>query len=139
MKKKKVTTTRRDPVISIDPPFAEIVKRVLGEEYYQRHDTQTIEVSWITGGLTGGNCYGDMADRSVEADVEPEFEELDRLLEALCPTITYFQYKRLARDVIERGTERDRHYFANYYEKAFKRAKLDVLENYIRNNKLWDG
>lgn len=51
--------------------------------------------SWVTGGLTGGNCWGSEADQSVTAEDEPEFNQLDLFLETYYPKITFLQYKKL--------------------------------------------
>jgi len=54
-----------------------------------------IELDWVTGGITGGSCWGGEADQPIESEKEPDFSELDLILEEFAPNITYLQYKKL--------------------------------------------
>lgn len=80
-------------------------------------------VTWTTGGLTGGNCWGDDANEAVEAEDEPNLDALDNFLEKICPQITFLQYRRLMKNIVIRGNgETDYEYYGNYRtmgEKSF--------------------
>jgi|SRR5690349_4354210 len=99
-----------------------------------------LKIDWTIGGMTGGSCWDDGETdnhRPVSADPEPELEELDKLLEVFCPTITFMQYKRLSQALIKRDTYTDYEYYGNYYEKAVKFVVLSDLEQYLKDNGLW--
>ena len=83
-----------------------------------------IYIEWTTGGRSGGSCWGHEADGVVESEPEPSFDELDRILEAVCPQISFLVYKGLVRDCVDTlsGTSND--YYGNYTSYAIKQVKL---------------
>lgn len=52
---------------------------------------------WAVGGRTGGNCWNDGANRSIDAEPEKEITLLDAFLEKFMPNITFLQYKKLTK------------------------------------------
>jgi hypothetical protein len=88
-----------------------------------------VSVEWVSGGVTGGSCWGSSADIPVNADPEPEFECLDRILEAISPTISFIQYKRLRADCVEHDTKCQCGYYGNSTNYAVKRVKILTLYN----------
>lgn len=117
--------------------FVKSVEQILGNQYYFRNEGK-LEVTWTTGGMTGGSCYdkGEDVRYPVEAEEEPEFEALDRALEALCPQITFLQYKKLVKTVVSRDETFENAYYGNYYNKMTKSVDLNVLEQYLKENGL---
>lgn len=89
------------------------------ELYYQ--------VEWVTGGQTGGNCWGDSADQAVGSDPEPELELLDQFLEEICPTLTLRQYRELVSAVVTRDSYTDYEYYGNYTTKGTKTVSYKAL------------
>ncbi len=107
---------------------------------YTPGDGQAIQepalyVYWTIGGVAGGSCW-DTGDEDrhypISGVPEPEFEELDKLLEALVPDITFLQYKRLCKDCIERGESRSNDYYGNHTDYAYKLVRLGVLYKYMK-------
>lgn len=98
-----------------------------------------IKVEWTTGGITGGNCYGDRADRSLDADLEPEFRTLDDILLLLSPNITYLQHKMLCREIIYQTTSGYSDYYGNYTNTAIKSFNISNLINYLLKHNLIDN
>lgn len=98
-----------------------------------------IFIKWTIGGMTGGSCWGSRADEPVIAEQEPEFESLDKIIEELCPNITFLQYRRLCQTLIKEEQDSDYYYYGNYREKRIKSIILDELENYLREKNLWNG
>lgn len=92
-----------------------------------------LTVEWTTGGITGGSCWGGSPDSAVEADPEPEFEILDKILEAEAPTATFLEYRRMMKDpnIVTTRTWEDREYYGNYYSKASKSLNLEALWPYV--------
>ncbi len=117
--------------------FIQKVEEALGHPLYHTYPS-VLKTTWVTGGLTGGSCYGDSADQPVDPEEEPEFEELDKVLEAICPNITFLQYKKLVASVVSRDREdRDYCYYGNYYDKTTKSVDLNTLEQYLKEKGLW--
>jgi len=86
---------------------------------------------WVSGGQTGGSCWdtGDAVHRPVSADQESEDLEkyLEEVLGELCPNLSFLQYKRLMRDLVERGETSESEYYGNYTEYSFKWAPLQKI------------
>jgi len=97
-----------------------------------------ISVDWTIGGLTGGSCWGGSADTARTADPEPEFEDLDKILAEICPNISFLQYKRLCQAIIKTKDWTEAGYYGNYYEKRIKSFSIAELEEYLKDNNLWN-
>lgn len=94
-------------------------------------------VSWKLGGQ-----YKDYDDELilVDPEVEPDFEDLDILLEAIIPEVYTFDvlsYKALCRAVVERGADTDYKGGGQVFE-GTKKVNLRKLYNYFRE-KGWVG
>ena len=97
-----------------------------------------ISIDWTIGGMTGGNCWGNSADTARTADPEPEFEDLDKILAEICPNISFLQYKRLCQAVIKTKDQTEGGYYGNYYETRIKSFSVAELEEYLKDNNLWN-
>jgi hypothetical protein len=87
---------------------------------------------WRCGGVSGGSCWdtGEVDHHHpISGDQESEDVEkyLEEVLGELCPNLTFLQYKRLTRDLYERGERTDSEYYGNYTEYAFKWVELKKL------------
>ena len=91
--------------------------------------TKELKVTWVTGGMRGGSCWGGELKpmEDWEKDKEPEFEALDKILEEICPNITFMQYKRICQSVIEEDSEYYPDYYGNSTEYGVKKVKLENL------------
>lgn len=98
-------------------------------------DETYIQTSWVVGGRTGGSWRGGKHYRR-EAEPEPEFEELDAILEKSCPGITFLQYKRLCSVLIEKDSSHDNDYYGNCADYAIKKFDLRRLYEHLRDNGL---
>jgi hypothetical protein len=94
-------------------------KVVTGNEY--------VEVSWVAGGMTGGDCWGGRADRARSAQPPEELRELDKILEILVPNISYLQFKKIDQKVETGVRSGEYEYYGNYTEYAYKTLKLKDL------------
>lgn len=114
--------------------FVEKCEEILGRTIWSDPAVQ-----WTTGGQSGGNCWDDSDEShySVEGDKEPDFDELDRLIEGLCPNISFIQYKNLVKTVVEKRTWTDNEYYGNYYYRAEKSVNLHTLGQYLIEKNLW--
>jgi hypothetical protein len=89
-----------------------------------------IGIQWTTGGTGGGSCW-DTGDEDhhygIDSEPEPEFEDLDKILEHFYPGITHLQYKKLCREVVENGHHFNNEYYGNstnYEHKLIRLRKL---------------
>lgn len=112
-----------------------IIENIVDGKYYveQGH----LSTTWTTGGITGGNCWGGSANLPVQAGREPEFTDLDMMLESLCPNISFLHYRRLVQEVVNYTNRSEREYYGNYYEYAIKSVDLKQLEEYLITKQLW--
>ena len=95
-----------------------------------------LKKEWCIGGITGGSCWGGEPDTAVIGEPEPEFTELDELLEALCPSISFLQYKNLCSRLIKTSDYRSSDYYGNYTKYATKKIDLGELYNYLVEKEL---
>ena len=79
-------------------------------------DDNLVSTSWCLGG-TKENYDGHV--ESIEPDVQPDFVELDMLLEQIYPNITFLQYKKLFRELVKIEKE----YESDYYGTRVYNAK----------------
>lgn len=84
-----------------------------------------------TGGMSGGSCY-DNGDRSYHSEPgdggSPELESLDKILEVVCPDITFLKYKLLlSKAEITTETYGDSDYYGNTSNYAWKQVSIGKL------------
>ena len=97
----------------------------------------SIQIRWAIGGQTGGSCWNDCQSyTSIYGDPEPEFEEFDKVLKAVVPTITFIQYKFLYKEVVVSGTDQDSDYYGNHTEYATKTVHIRKLYQTLKNMEL---
>lgn len=78
---------------------------------------------WTTGGLQGGNCWGDDADSPVEPQPEQDLEGLDEILEKFTPNMSFLQYRQIEK-LIEYQDRTEWRYYGNYT--SYREKKLDM-------------
>lgn len=84
-----------------------------------------VAITWITGGMAGGSCYGgDMYE--VSESQEPKFQVLRDILREVAPEITFLDY-----DAIESGAvfteETHREYYGNWTQESKRAIGLRTL------------
>jgi hypothetical protein len=93
--------------------------------------------SWLSGGMSGGNCWGGSADRSVDGDTPPKsFEELNKLLSEICPTLPFLKYLDIIDNLVQSGTDTKYEYYGNYYEYSYNVILLQDLYNFLNSENL---
>jgi hypothetical protein len=80
--------------------------------------------SWCLGG-TWRSYTGRGGD--VSADVQPEFDMFDTLLEKINPNITYLKYKKLYNECIEIETYSESDYYGGRTENAYYSCDIKLL------------
>ncbi len=100
--------------------------------YWSQGTEDHYEVTWVSGGMCGGNCWGDDADTEVSAEPEPDLLKLDELLESVAPQMTVKQYKQLRGQVVEVDTKSDHEYYGNYTTYGVKRVNFHTLYKVLK-------
>ena len=107
------------------------------ELYYRQpyNDNPNIlkSASWSLGGswCDYRGCHG-----SIEADKQPEFEELDNILLKTCPNISILVYKKIYKDYVEIEEYSENDYYGGTEYKAMYKADIRGIYDYLRENKL---
>ena len=94
----------------------------------------SLYIHWTTGGVGGGSCWDtgdDDPHYSRDSEPEPAFEELDQILEVMCPKIGFLEYKALCREVVKSGEHHQNDYYGNYTDYATKYFKVEDLYDYL--------
>ena len=89
-----------------------------------------ISSEWCLGGVTG-NYMGETYP--AESEPQPDFDELDELLELVCPNITYLQYKKLKRQCVKIVEEERYEYYGSHYTYAHYECDLDIFAEILEN------
>jgi hypothetical protein len=87
---------------------------------------------WCSGGISGGNCWGDDGHYAAEGESEPEFTDLDNILNEICPNITYLQYKKLISKVIKEDSYTQHEYYGNSSNYSYKTVLLKDLYDALK-------
>lgn len=95
--------------------------------WWPHGSSETYEVSWCMGGMSGGNCWGDDANYALDPEPEPDMPLLDKFLEEVSPQMTVKQYKMLLSDVVQRTERTENEYYGNYTHYGTKRVQFDHL------------
>ena len=94
---------------------------------------------WRTGGISGGSCWddGESGDPhyAIEGDKEPEFNTIDKILLAICPNLSYLQYKTLV-TIIKEDSYAVNEYYGNCTYYAYKYVSLRDLFDKLVEMKL---
>ena len=89
-----------------------------------------VSPSWCVGGLTGGSCYGDNADRPVEAEEKPAW--LENLMERVFPEVSFLKFRRIQKACVTFSYS-DPEYYGNYRDMACEVLRvsdlLDILQS----------
>jgi hypothetical protein len=105
-------------------------------QYYREEELPTFQSylrkRWVVGGMSGGSCWGDDADKPISAHAEPEFVDLDNLLTLICPNISFLQYKSIL-NIVESKDDRENEYYGNYTEYEVKYISLGSLYNKLKD------
>lgn len=92
---------------------------------------------WTTGGRTGGGWDRDNDEdtyRPREVEPEPNFDELDKILELFYPSIGFLEYKALVRELVVVTEHEIPDWYGNNEEYSRKEVNLKELYNYLVKN-----
>jgi hypothetical protein len=87
-----------------------------------------VYLRYESGGVSGGSCWDSSNPQSYTKDEIPDFIALDKVLEVLCPNVTYLKYKQIEK-FIHDTSEVEREYYGNRTEFTIKYIKLsDIIK-----------
>lgn len=102
-------------------------------KYSPTHDGYLISDSWSMGG-DWANCWGN--EGTISPEPQPDFVQLENLLEKICPNITFLQYKRLNQECVEVVEKGYPDYYGGCEHRAWYKCDLNKLYNYLKQNNL---
>lgn len=111
------------------------------EDYYVKEDTvgkKYFESSWVIGGFTGGNCWGDEANISLGSEEEPKTWDLDDFLLKNCANISFLHYKNICDTLVNYTTDHDYEYYGNCTNYSIKRIYLTDLYEFLVKHGYFD-
>lgn len=115
------------------------IYQIMADKYgikYDKYDNVVQSSKWITGG-SWGNCWG--THSNVSSDEPSEFTEFDKLLEGICPELSFLKYKSIRTKCVTVEYTTDHGYYGshtdyNYYECNLKDLyeilkELDIISD----------
>ena len=97
------------------------------------HDGKLYSESWSEGGHWG-DCWGN--EGTISGEAPKEFDELDNLLEKICPNISFLQYKKLVAECVTLDEYGESGYYGTYEHRARYICDLNSLYNWLKNHNL---
>lgn len=91
--------------------------------------------SWSGGGIGGGSCWdeGKSYHYAMRSEPEPDFLELDLIIETVEPNITHLKYKKIVKDLITRDSQTYNEYYDNSSIECYKMVDLYKLYKILFN------
>lgn len=89
-------------------------------------------ISWCTGGMRGGSCWGDKAEPFVSSDPPEELRDLDVILAHFKPDLSFLQFRALNNDLVKHGSNTNHDYYGNSSDYAFRAIALPSLYEYLK-------
>ena len=99
-----------------------------------------IRVSWSTGGISGGSCYGQDSHQSYSNDdYDDTFYYFDKILEIIWPNITYLNYKHLEKELVHKISWSENEYYGNSTNYCGKYVILVDMFNMLIDLQIIEG
>lgn len=103
-------------------------------DYRSGYNTKDrIGVSWSMGGISG-NCWDDHKSE-ISGEIEPEFTEIDSILEHYCPNISFIQYKSMSNKLLHRESDSQGDYYGGSETYGYKYIYLEELFEWLKEKK----
>lgn len=137
---RKQKNIKQDEIIFPNDEYGRILKYVYENgtdnlKYYIKYNSNP-SIEWTTGGISGGNCYGDKPEFAVSGESEPEFEDFDDILLLLNPQISFLQYKKLKSTLISSKNTGYNDYYGNHTDSSKKEFNINEMIKYLYDKNL---
>lgn len=100
------------------------------QDWRSNSEKDRLGVSWSMGG-TSGNCWDDHISK-VSGDVEPDFKEIDIILNYYCPHISYMQYKMMHNKLLHKDQGGEGDYYGGHITYGYKYVYLEELFDWLK-------
>lgn len=101
-------------------------KKMTYEDFKKKYGEE-ITVSWRTGGIGGGNCWGDGDHYGIEGDDEPDLD-IDRIIMAECPNISYMKFRQIEKRIVRKNWEEYEYYGNESYYSSKTISTKDLYD-----------
>lgn len=111
------------------------------QSYHQRNKKinkfeykEALYFSCYAGGVSGGSCWDEEGEDNhyhTTSDEEISYEELDSLLEKLCPKLSFLEYRKIQALLSDTATWTENEYYGNYSEYEYQTLDLKSLYNLL--------
>lgn len=99
------------------------------DDWRSSNKKDRIGVSWSMGGTS---CGYDSSTNVVSGEVEPEFTEIDSILEHYCPNISYLQYRSMSNKLLHKEEESSGDYYGGSITYGYKYIYLEELFEWLK-------
>jgi len=93
--------------------------------------TLVIYMRYETGGVRGGSCWDSSNPQEYMVDKIPSFEVLDLTLKAICPDLSYLDYKGVEK-LVQSTDYTDHEYYGNCTDFEIKYLVMEDLIHYLK-------
>jgi len=104
--------------------FEKFISILIEKKIIYGDDQKEIKIEWTTGGITGGDCWGGVANIASRPEPEPEFQTYDDILLLFMPTLPHLLYKKLYNILVELDSYTDYGWYGNKTYYAVKKVEL---------------
>jgi hypothetical protein len=105
------------------------------ESYHDKEKTKPpmLYIKWRSGGQSGGSCWDEVESRHypIDADEEPNFDELDRLFEIYFSNITMLKYKNFYSHNIKSDDDSCNEYYGNYSNYTINFVEIKSIYDFL--------
>lgn len=120
-----------------DTIFYPLISKDRSHSYggYYRNEDKPCKTKYMysedwSGGGTWGNCWGE--EGSISADEPNNFDELDNLLQKICPNITYLQYKKIEKECVDIEESYEHDYYGGTEQRNRWRCDMEKLYQLLK-------
>lgn len=114
--------------------FKDYIDKNIYSNLYYSTSIDYIGVEWVSGGLTGGNCWKGNASYARDPDEVPEFESLNKIILEFAPNLPFRVFHKL-NELIETGNVNGPYeYYGNETIYGYKRIDIKKLYEFLKEN-----
>lgn len=99
---------------------------------YDTNQHDYIMIRYEVSGAQGGSCWGGEPQSYTNDGPRPEFTNLDKFLEQVCPTISFLQYRRIL-SMVKTKIDSHNEYYGNYTNYEIKQLSIVELYEYLKD------
>lgn len=114
-------------------------KKVFYDQWVHDSDETKFCINHIVGGVSGGSCWDDSNTREFTNDDPMPEVDISDLLSKICPNISFLQYNKLIKEVLETKNYTNKEYYGNYDNHVKKTIYWrELYDHLVKNNIISD-